>query len=268
MNKIDVVYIPTHGTKEEWETVNPLVPEGALCTETDTGKIKVGDGKKRWRDIPYAIGEPGAQGKAFRFEDFTEEQLNALKIKGDKGESAFELWKKTHDSGTLEEFLTQLNVRIEEAENAKKLGGKAASVYALQESVLQSLQTVNQSTEQVRTEAARANESIGTLQTSVGEVSQLQTQQKTSLVAAINELSAKSVDMDAFFQTGSGSFAGNNREVTIPHGKGKSPKFVEVQPSQNPGGYLGEIWVRFDQANIYIGNSGSFTGGFSYLAYF
>ncbi|MDO4719624.1 MAG: hypothetical protein Q4A78_03095 [Peptostreptococcaceae bacterium] len=186
MNKINVVYIPTHGTKEEWETVNPLVPEGALCCETDTGKIKVGDGKKRWRDIPYATGEPGAPGRAFRYEDFTEEQLNALKVKGDKGESAFELWQKQHPEGSIETFLSQLNVSIE---NAEKLGGRAASDYAL----LSGVETL-----------------VSDAERKMGQLADLQTEEKTSLVAAINELTK-----------GPGILPGNVKNIRVQAQNGK-----------------------------------------------
>lgn len=31
-------------------------------------------------------GNPGPQGKPFTYNDFTQEQLNALKVKGDKGD--------------------------------------------------------------------------------------------------------------------------------------------------------------------------------------
>lgn len=70
---------------------------------------------------------------------------------------------------------------------------------------------------------------------------------------------------------GTSNFAGSNSEKTIAHGcldsKGKKviPKFVEIIPNSNPNGTIGEVWVRQDNTNIYVGNTGSFTGRFQYM---
>lgn len=282
MEKIEAIYIPTNDTKERWEARNEILLKGMLAVETDTGKIKVGDGEKRYREIAYAIGdegpqgEPGEKGEPFRYEDFTAQQLESLKVKGDPGKSALALWQEQHPQGTLEEFLAQLHVSIDHAamaEDSKKLGGKEAEEY------ISEVSTIKNSLNEIEVRFGGAIQTIGYLcgftylGTSPSGVIQadcrnLITQDKTSLVAAINELASKTVDLSQFFKSGMGSFAGGNQEVTITHGGGKAPQFVDVRPSENPGGFLGEVWVRWDETNIYVGNSGSFTGGFSYLAYF
>lgn len=37
-----------------WAEKNPLLQKGELGHETDTGRIKVGDGVSYWNDLPYA----------------------------------------------------------------------------------------------------------------------------------------------------------------------------------------------------------------------
>lgn len=65
---------------------------------------------------------------------------------------------------------------------------------------------------------------------------------------------------------GISSFVGNGNEITIAHGLGEAPNAVYITPRENPNGYLGEFWVRSDVTNIYVGNSGSFTGQFIWVA--
>lgn len=65
---------------------------------------------------------------------------------------------------------------------------------------------------------------------------------------------------------GTGNFLGDSAEVTIPHGLGALPRCVTVTSTEDPGGYMGEIWVRKDATNIYVGNSGSHTGAFDWSA--
>ncbi|WP_313757081.1 phage tail protein [Tissierella sp.] len=62
------------------------------------------------------------------------------------------------------------------------------------------------------------------------------------------------------------TFAGNGKEVTIPHGLKVKPISAYAFPAINPEGYLGEIWIRIDETNLYVGNSGSFTGAMSWIA--
>lgn len=57
------------------------------------------------------------------------------------------------------------------------------------------------------------------------------------------------------------NFVGNGSEVTIPHLVGRRPAAVNFVATSNPNGELGDTWVRFDETNVYIGNTGTFTGG-------
>lgn len=65
---------------------------------------------------------------------------------------------------------------------------------------------------------------------------------------------------------GTSNFGGNNQEVTIPHGLSVVPTSAYAFPTVNPEGYLGEVWIRMDATNLYVGNSGSFTGAMSWTA--
>jgi hypothetical protein len=54
------------GTAAEWSSVNPILASGELGLETDTGKVKAGNGSSVWTALPYAgvVGPAGPQGPA------------------------------------------------------------------------------------------------------------------------------------------------------------------------------------------------------------
>ena len=87
-------------TKKEWEDSNIVLLDGELALESDTTKIKAGDGKTPYTELPYiTIGNvsfseiseedkknlKGDKGDPFTYSDFTEAQLVALK--GEKGDT-------------------------------------------------------------------------------------------------------------------------------------------------------------------------------------
>lgn len=49
------------GTAAEWSTANPVLAAGELGLETDTGKIKGGNGTSAWTSLPYS-GSGGGGG--------------------------------------------------------------------------------------------------------------------------------------------------------------------------------------------------------------
>lgn len=89
-------------TKSEWEEWGDILLDGELAYEADTRKMKIGDGKHKYIDLPYIeIGEirvsdlseedrkkltgpKGEPGKALRFEDLNTEQKKELKGEGIK----------------------------------------------------------------------------------------------------------------------------------------------------------------------------------------
>lgn len=50
------------GTAAEWSSVNPILLSGEVGFETDSQKLKVGDGTSRWNALDYIIGADGPQG--------------------------------------------------------------------------------------------------------------------------------------------------------------------------------------------------------------
>lgn len=67
--------------------------------------------------------------------------------------------------------------------------------------------------------------------------------------------------------TGTGTFPGNGTTKTVSHGLGATPSVVHVMPSANPNGTMGEVWVSgLTSTTFTVGNSGSFTGGFTFIA--
>lgn len=52
------------GTATQWSTANPLLAEGELGLELDTGRFKVGNGTQLWNALVYASGIQGPTGPA------------------------------------------------------------------------------------------------------------------------------------------------------------------------------------------------------------
>lgn len=92
------------GTKAEWENSKLILLDGELAVESDTSKIKIGDGKSKYIDLQYieignirvsdlseedikkVTGPKGEKGDPMTFEDLNPEQKKELKgEKGDRG---------------------------------------------------------------------------------------------------------------------------------------------------------------------------------------
>lgn len=71
------------GTFKSWLRANPILLEGQPAFETDTGRMKIGNGRTPYVHLPY-IG-PSKDGK-----------------------SAYQIWKEAGNVGTIDEFLTSL----------------------------------------------------------------------------------------------------------------------------------------------------------------
>lgn len=50
------------GTVTEWATANPILSQGEVGYEFDTGKFKVGNGSSPWNALPYSSGPTGPTG--------------------------------------------------------------------------------------------------------------------------------------------------------------------------------------------------------------
>lgn len=61
-----IVFKFRRGLSSLWTSKNPTLREGEPGFESDTGKLKIGDGVKTWSQLGYLSGEgaPGPQGPA------------------------------------------------------------------------------------------------------------------------------------------------------------------------------------------------------------
>ena len=56
------------GTHAALNSVNPVLADREIMVETDTGKIKIGDGRTKWSSLPYSGGievPPADDGKFY-----------------------------------------------------------------------------------------------------------------------------------------------------------------------------------------------------------
>jgi hypothetical protein len=49
-------------TAQEWTTTNPRLRKGEPCYEKDTGRLKIGNGRSRWNELPYFDHEDAGTG--------------------------------------------------------------------------------------------------------------------------------------------------------------------------------------------------------------
>jgi hypothetical protein len=45
------------GTATEWTSANPTLLQGEAGLETNTGRLKYGDGVTAWNSLPYFLGD-------------------------------------------------------------------------------------------------------------------------------------------------------------------------------------------------------------------
>lgn len=50
------------GTAAGWISADPILAAGEPGFETDTGKLKIGNGVDEWTALPYLAGEGGSSG--------------------------------------------------------------------------------------------------------------------------------------------------------------------------------------------------------------
>lgn len=65
-------------TASDWANSPLVLLDGELGVESDTGKVKVGNGRDRFASLQYLTGPKGADG-VMRFEELTSQQRESLK---------------------------------------------------------------------------------------------------------------------------------------------------------------------------------------------
>ena len=71
-------------SSSEWEESSIILLDGEIGIETNTGKAKVGNGTRRYRDLKYIAGEKGEKGDNGTFQALT--SLEKASLKGERGE--------------------------------------------------------------------------------------------------------------------------------------------------------------------------------------
>ena len=75
-------------------------------------------------------------------------------------------------------------------------------------------------------------------------------------------------------KTGRANFRGNGQTVEVTHDvknmneQKVAPYFCTFQLIENPLGCLGETWCTWDENRIVFGNTGSYTGPFTWIAFY
>jgi hypothetical protein len=54
---MSITFLPRRGTAIDWATRNPRLREGEMGFEIGTNRYKMGDGVRKWLDLPYFTNE-------------------------------------------------------------------------------------------------------------------------------------------------------------------------------------------------------------------
>lgn len=68
------------GAAEDMTAHNPFLAEGEFGVETDTLKVKVGDGIRRWADLPYISGGAGIRVDTLEHWESTNPELGVKEL--------------------------------------------------------------------------------------------------------------------------------------------------------------------------------------------
>lgn len=71
------------GTEAEWVAKDPILREGEPALSIDKDKVKVGDGKRHWSQIPYLNGDEAIDYLSL----FNLPSINEVTLAGDKSGS-------------------------------------------------------------------------------------------------------------------------------------------------------------------------------------
>lgn len=78
-------------TASNWTTNNPTPASGEMCYETDTGKLKIGNGTDTYTNLPY-IGDGGGSGGTTNYSELSNKpQINNVELSGNKTSSDLKL---------------------------------------------------------------------------------------------------------------------------------------------------------------------------------
>lgn len=71
-------------TSANWTSVNPIPAQGEPCYETDTGKLKIGNGSDNYVTLPYVSDGGGSAGTTDYTQLENKPQINSVELTGNK----------------------------------------------------------------------------------------------------------------------------------------------------------------------------------------
>lgn len=71
-------------TLANWTSVNPIPAQGEPCYETDTGKLKIGNGSDSYTTLPYVSDGGGSSGTTDYTQLENKPQINSVELTGNK----------------------------------------------------------------------------------------------------------------------------------------------------------------------------------------
>ena len=71
-----------HDTAENWIAANPTLLDGEVGVETDTQKLKIGDGETDWNSLDYFFSESGGEGGTVEVDIATIDKAGIVKPDG------------------------------------------------------------------------------------------------------------------------------------------------------------------------------------------
>ncbi|HER5500895.1 TPA: hypothetical protein VKZ34_001077 [Streptococcus pyogenes] len=111
----------------EWQSTNPVIDEGELVVELDTHKLKVGDGKTSYNDLPYYEGPQGESITKVQLSEngdlsvwIGDKETKLGNIKGQKGDKGTSITDITKDGETLTIKLSDDTQKIFNIPNGQK----------------------------------------------------------------------------------------------------------------------------------------------------
>lgn len=71
-------------TSANWTSINPIPAQGEPCYETDTGKLKIGNGSDTYTALPYVSDDGGTAGTTDYTQLENKPQINSVELTGNK----------------------------------------------------------------------------------------------------------------------------------------------------------------------------------------
>lgn len=118
----------------EWQRLNPVIDDGELVVELDTHRLKVGDGKSNYNDLPYYEGPQGESITKVQLSEngdlsiwIGDQETKLGNIKGQKGDKGTSITDIVKDGETLTIKLSDDTQKTFNIPNGQK-GDKGDSV--------------------------------------------------------------------------------------------------------------------------------------------